>query len=583
MCGIAGIISLKRSIDPNDQGLLSRLLERVKYRGPDDEGFYTDNDLCIGAVRLNIIGGDQGRQPLRKEGTVLVFNGEIYNFQQLSPQSNQAISDTKVLFSLLSQRGIEILNKLNGMFAFCFADSENIYLVRDRFGEKPLYYTIKNNRLYFSSEIKSFLEVMNLKLSLPSYYPQLETTVGADTIFKNVYQVKPGHFLKISRKRKKIQVMNYYAPRIADSMLGFDEAKVHLRELLDNAIKIRVPRGMNFAAYISGGFDSSIIALSSHPQTLLSFVAGGKITINEEKYADILADSLRAEYVKVHAKPADFVLHLYDLIYALDGPTTSLASLSQLLLSKEAHMRGYKVTLSGMGADEFLNGYVRHVFALSDGSLSEFSDYKELHSRITDTQNLVSRYSKLLNRSPKDSSSCIEKMVEPLFEGIHNSSAISLSDNMCTLPPLLTMDDHINMNFSIESRNPFLDHRVVEFALSLRDSYKMMIGDKEISLKHVLRCAYNDLIPEKIRERRDKVGFPSQVNEWLAHELTHLVKKSQEILREVFPKERYFVNQNKDFLYDRRRYQWVQLAATYLIYIERYNKVELQQFFRKDI
>lgn len=296
-----------------------------------------------------------------------------------------------------------------------------------------------------------------------------------------------------------------------------------------------------------------------------------------------MADSLRAEYVKVHAKPTDFVLHLYDLIYTHDGPTTSLAALSQFLLSKEAHKRGYKVTLSGVGADEFLNGYVRHAFALSDSSLSEFSDYKELHSRVTDTQDLASRYSKLLNRSSRDSSSCIERMIKPLFEGVHASSAISLSDNMCTLPPLLAMDDHINMNFAIESRSPFLDHRLVEFALSLRDSYKMMIGDREISLKHVLRSAYNDLIPEAIRERRDKVGFPSQVNEWLAHELARLVKRSQEVLREVFPKERYFVNQNEDFLYDRRRYQWVQLAATYLIYIERYNKGKLQQFFSKDI
>lgn len=582
MCGIAGIISLKYSINDNDCKLLLNCLKRVKHRGPDEEGIYYNNDLCMGSARLSIIGESQGKQPLQENNGALIFNGEIYNFQQVS-NNNKCSSDTKVLFDLLSKRGIGILNELNGMFAFCFVDTKNIYLVRDRFGEKPLYYTFNNNKLFFSSEIKSFLEIIKLQLSLPAYYPLLETVIGKDTIFKDVFQLEPGHFLKVSRGNKRVEKIKYYQPNIARSESTFNEAKLQLRYLLDDAIKIRTPRHIDFAAYISGGIDSSIIALSSHPQMLLSFIAKGNKTKSEEKYSDILAEKLHIKYQKVSSNFSDFPKYLYDIIYALDGPTTSLAALSQFLLSQRVHKEGYRITISGLGADEFFNGYVRHAFALFDTNFPEFDSYKELYKKIGNTINLTSRYSKLLNRSNEHSPERIEKLIESFFKNNHSASAIALSDSICTLPSLLTMDDHINMAFAIESRNPFLDHRIVEFALSLEDLYKIRLEKKEISLKYILRQAYDDLLPETIRNRKDKIGFPSLVNEWLSHELAFLVEKSQQVLQEAFPCERYFFSENKNLLYDRRKYQWVQLAATYLIYCERYNKETFNKFYRKEI
>ena len=148
---------------------------------------------------------------------------------------------------------------------------------------------------------------------------------------------------------------------------------------------------------------------------------------------------------------------------------------------------------------------------------------------------------------------------------------------------ILVKVDRASMFVSLECRDPFLDHRIVEFALSLKDLYKIRFKKKEISLKYILRQAYSDLLPETIRNRKDKIGFPSLVNEWLSHELAFLVEKSQQVLQEAFPCDQYFLSENKNLFYDRRKYQWVQLAATYLIYCERYNKETFNKFYRKEI
>jgi asparagine synthase (glutamine-hydrolysing) len=484
-------------------------------------------------------------------------------------------SDTQVLFNRLRTDGLGILPKLNGAFSFCISDSNATYLVRDRFGEKPLYYTIKAGTLFFASEIKALATQTSLKLRLPKLYTQLETPVGIDTVFEGVFQVEPGTYIRIDRTTGTLSTHRYHEFQTAHHAGSLNDQVHELRRLLDDAINIRTPRGLDYGAYISGGLDSSIVSLASGPRAVLTYVPGSSLVPSEERYADIVAKGIPgAKYTKVG--PSTNVLQdLVASVYANDGPTTTSAAYSQFLLSREARHQGLRVMLAGDGADEFFIGYARQMLAylpeaaLSDDLRHQYGPLAARGLRFGKTTR-SGVYANMLNRVEKESSDLNARLTD-IFDHYEDPlQAMSVAEAKTSLPPLLSTSDHLNMAFGIEIRNPFLDYRVVDFAMSLRPDAKLQSGKGVVTSKYALRQAFSDIVPEEITSRRDKVGFSSQILDLISNEWQPYVQNSRAILTEAYPDEPYFASmQDASHKYSRVDYQIMQLAITHLLYCEK--------------
>ncbi len=581
MCGIAGVINIRidsahLEYTSTSTRVLS-MLKSIRHRGPDEIGVDSFPDACIGNVRLKIVGEKAGKQPVMKHGCGLVFNGEIYNYQTLAEEyCPDSTSDTEVLFAALSKDGPKVLNLLNGVFSFCFIDEEAIYLGRDRFGEKPLYYTINNDEMLFASELKAFIPFIGYVLQLPGLYAALETPIREETVFKNVFQVDPGSYIRIDRKSKKRTTHRYYSYTITPFTGTLKEQIQEVRRLALDAIALRIPSNLPYGAYISGGIDSSVVALTAKPSVLLTYLPGDTNVASEEHYADMVAAALPdSTYIKITPPKRDILLDVIRVIYCNDGPTTTLAAYSQYVSSEVAHNQGLRVMLSGMGVDEFFSGYVRQAIGyLPPDLLSEKlrTDFQGLvaHGTAGAPTDKAAIYAHLVNRSGA-ANATLEANIRAIFAEAHDPvAAMNLVDMFYSLPPLMTMDDHISMAFGVENRSPFLDHRLVELALSLPAASKIHGKQEELSLKYVFKEAFKDILPPEIFNRKDKVGFFSHLNMLLRGEWRPLVERSITLLQEAYPDESYY-EARLDPLgkFGRHDYQIFQLAITHLLFCEK--------------
>lgn len=594
MCGIAGIISLKKgqSLDGACKGKLEHMLTRIRERGPDGLGKGTEDDYTIGNVRLKIVGHDQGRQPIKEDGYCFVFNGEIYNYEELLKGIgiSNVYSDTLAAYQLLRASSIDILAAFNGMFSFCYVTPEEIYLARDRFGKKPLFYTIHDDMLYFASEMKAFLDIIDFNIVLSENYMSLETEIAEKTIFDNIFQLEAGCYLKIDRKTKRIMKKRYYtsAPQVKD---GRSEKQLieELRFLVTDAIKLRVDTDKEFAVYASGGIDSSIIALVSQPKYIFSFLPNSKLVSSEDRYVDALASEMKqTQLIKVSSNQDDFLEHFIDMVYINEGPSTTLGAFAQYFLAREAKNHSVKITLSGIGADEFFNGYIRHAIATvphSRFNAALFNAYEALIKKSEAVGGAIPPeivYGNLLNRNNTENKMLRLELKKFFIQHTSPLTAISVADSHFTLPALLHTDDYLNMAFGIESRSPFMDYRLVEFALALPEKYKIHINTKtnEIYTKYLLREAFKDILPKKIYNRKDKIGLTSNIAELLREKMRYVFIASQKLLQTTFPNHSYFSARNDSLgQYSRWEYQICQLAITYLLFTRRYSKKEVYEYF----
>lgn len=594
MCGIAGVISLKdNNITSNlNSNELGNMLTRIRDRGPDGMGIDVGGDYAIGNVRLRIVGHDQGKQPVKEGKNLFVFNGEVYNYKHLSTKYNlnNIHSDTYLLFQLLVKQSVSVLSEINGMFAFCYIDENSIYLGRDRFGKKPLFYTISNDNLYFASEMKAFLSIIDFKMELSKTYMALETEIGENTIFKNIFQIPAGGYLKIDRKSKEISKINYFNITPQDHTNKTEKQLIEeLRYLVTDAVNLRTDTDKPYAVYVSGGIDSSIVALLSKPKYIFSFIPNSTIVSNEDIYADILASKMKqSPLIKVTNDNNEFLKNFIDFVYMNEGPTTTLGALAQYCLSREVKKYDIKLALSGIGADEFMNGYVRHAVATTPVDLfkgSLFKSYKPLIDKSEALNSDISPeliYSNLLNRS-NYINPALHNLVSSFFTTYKNSlTAISMADAHFTLPPLLRNDDYLNMGFSIESRSPFMDYRIIEFSLGLPQHLKINIDKKynKINTKYLLRKAFKDILPKEIYNRNDKIGFTSNVSDLIRSNMRFVFNISYELLQSVYPNHPFLTllkNQLKQ--YDRWDYQICQIAVTYLLFMKQFSKDEVYDYF----
>ena len=597
MCGIAGIINLKGDPISGLERKLAVMGELISHRGPDGSGEWCSPNESAGLAhrRLSIIDlSETGAQPMRAEnGTVLVHNGEVYNYVELQKELKsgwnfKGSSDTEAIMAAFDKYGDDCVDHLRGMFAFAMWDEKKnrLFAARDRFGIKPFYYMVVDGVFYFASEIKALLPFMDSVQTNPHAFAEYLTfqyTIGENTLFAGVKQLMPGHTLTI--ENGNVQVKRYW-----DVQYNIDYGKKpeyfyeRLRELLDDSIRVHLRSDVPVGSYLSGGIDSSLIAiLAKNHDEKNSDAFHGKFTefpgYDESPYAEDVAGKCGNTLHQIDITANDFKDSIEKIIYHLDTPVAGPGSFPQYMVSKLASEK-VKVVLGGQGGDETFGGYARYVLAYFEQSIKAAIDgtYKNGNFVVTPEsiipnlgvlreykpmikefwreglfESLDKRYFRLVDRSTDMGGEvnweALDKdMVFYEFQGIFNNTdnvkkeayfdSMTHFDFKCLLPALLHVEDRMSMAHGLESRVPMLDHPLIEFAATVPADVKFLGGN----MKHMLKEAYNDVLPHKLLERRDKMGFPVPLREWFAGDMHDMV---QDIFRTTKARNRDFINSDE--------------------------------------
>ena len=571
MCGIFAIVKKNADTAVSLRQTVGTGLERIRHRGPDGSSTWIslDRSVGFGHVRLAIVDLETGAQPMSLEdGTTIIFNGEIYNYlelrQELGVDSFVTGSDTEVILRAYKRWGKDCVNFLRGMFAFLIWDASTcrVFFARDRFGIKPLYwFEHPNGDVYFASEIKAFLPFMprrEVSSHALSDYFSFQFCLGNKTLLDGVRQVLPAHCGWLENGRA-LQQCQYWEVHYN---LDFDHTDKffidRIQALAEDSSKFHMRADVEVGAYVSGGVDSSLLAIlgSRYKQHNSAFkIFNGKFlegeAFDESRYAQAVADEHGMELHVASISEQDFVDSIAKVIYHLDSPVAGPGSFPQYMVSKLASQH-LKVVLGGQGGDEIFGGYARYLLAyfeqciqagidgtLHDGNfvvtyesiipnLTTLCAYKPLMKEFWSSglfEPMDQRYFRLINRA-----NTIEPMLAPgtirreeafeefkkIFWG-SNVGKKSYFDMMThfdfktLLPALLQVEDRMSMAHGLESRVPFLDHPLVEFAATAPANVKFLNGE----LKRWLREAFADKLPRSIRDRKDKMGFPVPLNLWL--------------------------------------------------------------------
>jgi asparagine synthase (glutamine-hydrolysing) len=564
MCGIAGIYNYK-SFFPVEGNILLEMNDTMIYRGPDDEGIFIDEELGFAHRRLSIIDlSTAGKQPLcNEDGSIwLTFNGEIYNYLELIPELQakghvfKSKTDSEVIIHAYEEWGIDCLQKFNGMFAFAVWDKnkKRLFIVRDRLGVKPLYYAFNDDGIVFASEIKAVLKHPAHKspsADRSSVYDYVNEgyLAGNRTLFKDIYKLIPGSYILVENQEVKEQT--YWklplAPVISD--VSEKEYIENFRELFIDAIKIRLRSDVPVGFHLSGGIDSSAIVSAASKNfefdsKTFSIRFSDFPEFDEGNFIKIVQKDSNTDHKElVPDFEKDFPERLRKIVYLLDEPADGPAVLSKFELNKFVKESGITVALTGQGADEILGGYKRFLLpyikdlknpavlkqfllntevnqlfinGLNHSSLvsNNFSDvlcklfkYKSSNfknSLFSDSiKNLVSQNDFSGNFYKENYPDVFESGVSKLSAAMHYETAFYLQS-------LLHSEDRTSMGNSLETRTPFVDYRLVEYAAKIPSVLKL----KNFSTKHILREATKGLLPEPIRTRRDKKGFPTPASVW---------------------------------------------------------------------
>lgn len=576
MCGIAGAISLDHKAIPKLKPALMTMNELIAHRGPDGEGLWTspDNDCGLAHRRLAIIDlSSSGHQPMiGQAGHVLTFNGEIYNYQELMAELSgfwhfKSRSDSETLLAAYAKWGVDCLSHLRGMFAFAIYDGNRLFAARDRFGIKPLYYTIVNGVFYFASEIKALLPFLPEIATDPdalAEYITFQYTIGEKSLFKDIQVLLPGHAVTV--ENGQVRTHRYWDVHYNVDMDHTPRwFETQMREILHDSIDVHLRSDVPVGAYISGGIDSSLIAILASGRESSGRVGfHGKFVdfpgYDESDFALEAARSAQIELHQMEITAADFRDNIERVIYHLDQPVAGPGSFPQFMVSELA-ARHVKVVLGGQGGDEIFGGYARYLIAYLEQSLKAaiegthrngnfvvtpesiiphltvLQEYKPLIRQFFSKGlfgALDERYFRLIDRAADmeneiDWSAVDQGAVFARFQEIFNSErnvrkeayfdSMTHFDFKCLLPALLQVEDRMSMAHGLESRVPLLDHRIVEFAATIPANVKFTGGQ----MKHFLKSAFADALPHKITHRRDKMGFPVPLKEWFSGELKDFV------------------------------------------------------------
>jgi asparagine synthase (glutamine-hydrolysing) len=591
MCGIAGIISLRGRI-PALRQKLGIMDELIAHRGPDGNGVWMSERQNVGLAhrRLSIIDlSEAAAQPMSgANGAVITYNGEIYNYVELREALSahwqfRTTSDTETILAAYARYGTDCVDHLRGMFAFALWDGDRLFCARDRFGIKPFYYAVVGDAFLFASEAKAllpFLGDIETDASALAEYLTFQYTIGEHTLFKGVKQLLPGHALCV--EDGQLRVWRYWDVKYE---IDFDHSPRYferrLVELVDESLRLHLRSDVPVGSYVSGGIDSSLIAiLAGRADRANRHAFHGKFTeypgYDESYYAQLAADRAGSTLHVVDIKARHFRDHIHDVLYHLDFPVAGPGSFPQYMVSKLASEH-LKVVLGGQGGDEVFGGYARYLLAYFeqcikaalDGSykngnfvvtiesivpnLGLLREYKPLMKEFWREGlfgPLDERYFRLIDRSTDmedeiDWNALDKTRVFEDFRAIFNNQrnvrkeayfdSMTHFDFKCLLPALLHVEDRMSMAHGLESRVPLLDHPLIEFAATVPADVKFEGGN----MKHLLKTAFADTLPDEILNRRDKMGFPVPLKEWFAGELRDL---AQDTFRAIKTRHRPYIN-----------------------------------------
>jgi len=576
MCGICGIHFSDRE-RPVDHGVIARMTDSLRHRGPDDEGLYVDGNLALGHRRLSIIDlSARGHQPMASADRRywIVFNGEIYNYRELRSELERdgatfdSCTDTEVLLRLYERHGDECVSRLVGMFAFAIWDSmeRRLFAARDHFGIKPFYYASAGGGFVFASEIKALFQTGILRPETDGRgladYSRFQFCLGDKTMFRHVRKLMPGHTLTL-RGDGEPQIRRYW--HLDFSVDGEHDERYfreRLGELLHDAVRLQLRSDMPLGAHLSGGLDSSTIA------SLAASMVDGRMHLfsgtfaegpqyDETRYARLVADRIGGEHHQICPTADDFVTDMPKLAYHMDEPAAGPGLFAQYNVSKLARQH-VAVVLGGQGGDEVFGGYIRYLMTYLEecikgginGTQHEEDDryVVTLESILPNLRQLqgyepllrhfwsaglfepaAARYFRLIDRSEG-----ISEFIHPdLFPGadaydpaaayqeeFHAHDCGSLInrltwfDTQTLLPALLHVEDRTSMAVGLESRVPLLDHRIVTLVASMPPKVKYKGGRS----KYIFREAVREVVPREIYDRPDKMGFPVPLQEWYHRE-----------------------------------------------------------------
>jgi len=515
MCGICGITW-------DDQNLIRKMGEKIKHRGPEQEGFYIDDYVSLCCERLRILDlSDTAKQPQHNEDNSIwvVLNGEIYNFRKIKSklETNHTFytnSDTEVILHAYEEYGEDCLNHLNGMFAFAIWDTKKkkLIIARDRLGVKPLYYYILNDELLFSSEIKSILQLDDCKRELNNealcQFITYAYTIDGQTLFKNIRELLPGHKIVYSFEDKKITISKYWELKLNQTNFNEDYYLEKLKYYLTESIKLRLESDAPLGALLSGGLDSSLMVailskISNDP--VKTFTIGFGHDLDEYNEAKIVSEHCGTNHHEIQLTYNELTNSLPSILWHMEFPFGRPSILSNYMIAKEVK-KYVTVAYTGEGADELFGGYNRYlqyaneqdnisledkIVSISSGFFNEDSIRKKIFS-----QQVLQHYDSPSN--PKYAFGDIVKSENPAC--LLNKALFF--EFKTEIPGAQTWRiDRTGSAHAVELREPFLDYNLVEFALSIPSNLKIN-NSQGLKKKYILQKLGSQFLPEEIVKRK---------------------------------------------------------------------------------
>lgn len=570
MCGIFGFVADRSRAIEHSSAELDTGLTRIRHRGPDGTGKWVsaDGQVGLGHVRLSIIDLETGAQPMHSDDGrfTIIYNGEIYNYIELRAELGEELfrthSDTEVVLRAFQRWGGNCINRLRGMFSIAIWDAaeQKLFLARDRFGIKPLYWTKTSAGLYFASEVKAllpFLDARKANGAALSDYFTFQFCLGEKTMMDGVWQLPAAHFTDISPGQQPKPQRYWDVQYVVDYDHTEQWFTERLQDLLIDSVRVHLRADVEVGSYVSGGVDSSLLAALARevrPDGPFKAFNGrfmNGIDFDESRYAKALTDEQNMQLHVTDIGEQDFVDHIAKVIWHLDQPTAGPGSFPQYMVSKQVG-KHIKVVLGGQGGDEIFGGYARYLVAYFEqcikgaieGSLHSGNYVVSYESIIPNLETLRQykpmlrefwadglfgerdeRYWRLVNRANTFGSILAPEAINQQatfeeFKSIFWGSNVgkeSYFDSMThfdfktLLPALLQVEDRMSMAHGVEARVPFLDHPLVEFAATIPADIKFRNGE----LKRLLKTVFANRLPVAIRDRKDKMGFPVPLNLWL--------------------------------------------------------------------
>lgn len=552
MCGIVGVLGKDTK---NKNNIIQKMNDIISHRGPDDDGFFIDDDLALAMRRLSIIDLSSGKQPIfSADGNSLIFfNGEIYNYKELREElinkgyTFKTKTDTEVIIHLYDLYGKSSLSKLRGMFAFCIYDKnlKKLFLARDQFGIKPLYYLKKDSKiLAFASEIKSLTVHPDFKKEVNDKavfnYLKFQYNPLEETFFKNIFSLRPGSFIEVDMFSNSFSIDKYYNFSFLEKRESdFEKLKNKINATLEDSVSHHLIADVPVGSFLSGGVDSSIIAYLIKKVTnkknktfTMSFDISG-----EKEEAHQSSDFLETEHFDIVVSKDEYLKELPKVVWHFDEPVADPSAVGLYFLAKNAR-KEVKVVLSGEGADELFGGYNIYRAPLSykyfswfpksilrffvglpfeyfgknfmKRSLFKLSDWyfgqKYFNKSVFQNEDL-----ELLWKGQRDFykiNNIYDSVIEKRYEDSEMMQIVDI--NTWLVGDILAKADKMTMAHSLELRVPFLDIEVAKVASSVKSDFKWQKGQT----KYILRRAFEKLIPESTRLRK-KLGFPVPLKDWL--------------------------------------------------------------------